>query len=248
MGRIQESRCDFFRYASSDDYGLFGQLRLALQKHVDFTRRLPPLGNRPYDERLATAQIAGGEYAGTGGRVSSCFNVAPGVELDAGLGESPTFFPDGRTLAYGSAGKIRRISIDGGPSTPLIDAQTGAPAVSPDGAVIACTYRATIAARLQVAFYPSTGGQPLRIIDMPRTARLGHLHWGPGGRAVQFVDTRQDVGNLWEVERDTGAISQITHFGSDLIFEFAWSPDGRQLALSRGREASDAVLVTDAGR
>src|SRR5215831_36394 len=88
MGRIQESKCDSVRYASWDDYertGLLGQLRLTLEKHVDITRCRPTFRDRPYDQRLAAAHIAGGEKAGNGGRVTGCFHVAAGIELDPEL-------------------------------------------------------------------------------------------------------------------------------------------------------------------
>jgi eukaryotic-like serine/threonine-protein kinase len=158
-----------------------------------------------------------------------------------------SFFPDGRTVAYsGDDGRVWRISIDGGTPARLLDVETNRPTVSPDGRFIACTYRPTQTARLQVAIYPSDGRQPLRTVDMPRTwTGTTVLRWSPDGRAVQFVDTRLGVSNIWQVERDTGAISQITHFKDSEIFNFAWSPDGKQLALSRGMQRSDAVLVTD---
>ncbi|HMD84755.1 MAG TPA: hypothetical protein VKO18_08655 [Terriglobia bacterium] len=39
-----------------------------------------------------------------------------------------------------------------------------------------------------------------------------------------------------------GPPKPVTHFTSDKIFWFDWSPDGR-LALSRGTEPFDAVLI-----
>ena len=70
--------------------------------------------------------------------------------------------------------------------------------------------------------------------------------WSPDSRAIEFVDTRAGVPNLWAVAVDTGAASQVTHFADGLIFDFAWSFDGTELAVSRGSESSDAVLITDA--
>jgi hypothetical protein len=36
---------------------------------------------------------------------------------------------------------------------------------------------------------------------------------------------------------------QMTDFKSDLILDFAWSADGRRIALARGRPSSDVVLI-----
>jgi len=41
-----------------------------------------------------------------------------------------------------------------------------------------------------------------------------------------------------------GKAKQITHFSNMLIVNFAWSRDGKFMALSRGTYTSDAVLYT----
>jgi hypothetical protein len=50
------------------------------------------------------------------------------------------------------------------------------------------------------------------------------------------------VSNIWGQPVAGGPPQQVTHFTSDEIFKFDWSPDGR-LALSRGSEPIDAVLI-----
>ena len=51
--------------------------------------------------------------------------------------------------------------------------------------------------------------------------------------------------NLWSQPLDGGPPKQVTDFKSDEIFSFAWSRDGKQLALARGVETGDVVLITD---
>jgi hypothetical protein len=48
---------------------------------------------------------------------------------------------------------------------------------------------------------------------------------------------------VWSQALAGGAPEQVTHFGSGLIFGFAWSPDGSRLAVSRGTIASEVVLI-----
>jgi len=43
---------------------------------------------------------------------------------------------------------------------------------------------------------------------------------------------------------DGGPPRQVTDFKSDRIFGFEWSRDGKQLALARGTESSDVVLIS----
>jgi len=44
------------------------------------------------------------------------------------------------------------------------------------------------------------------------------------------------------------AAKQLTHFTSERIFRFAYSPDGTNMAFERGHVESDAVLLRDASR
>ena len=44
---------------------------------------------------------------------------------------------------------------------------------------------------------------------------------------------------------DGGPPKQLTNFTSDQIFGFDISRDGKQLALARGTQASDVVLISD---
>jgi hypothetical protein len=53
------------------------------------------------------------------------------------------------------------------------------------------------------------------------------------------------VGNVWIQPVTSGQPHQLTHFTSDGIQTFAWSPDGRYLAFSRATETTDAVLITN---
>ena len=56
---------------------------------------------------------------------------------------------------------------------------------------------------------------------------------------------RNGVSNIWSQPLEGGKSKQFTHFTSDLIFNYAWSRDGPQLAVSRGRQQSDVVLLSN---
>jgi hypothetical protein len=42
-----------------------------------------------------------------------------------------------------------------------------------------------------------------------------------------------------------GPPKQITNFESGQILDFDWSRDGRQLAVTRGSESSDIILISN---
>jgi Tol biopolymer transport system component len=87
------------------------------------------------------------------------------------------------------------------------------------------------------------GGSLLHQLDWPAAA--GSCRWAPGGEAIDYVLTRNGVSNIWRQKLAGGAPKQITNFDSGHIFDFDWSRDGTQLALTRGIESSDVILIRD---
>jgi hypothetical protein len=49
--------------------------------------------------------------------------------------------------------------------------------------------------------------------------------------------------NLWSQPAVGGTPTQITHFNSEMIFDFSLSSDGKRLLMSRGKSSSDVVLI-----
>ena len=41
-----------------------------------------------------------------------------------------------------------------------------------------------------------------------------------------------------------GPLVPLTHFSSEDMFAFAWSPDGKALAFSRGQRKTDVVMMS----
>jgi hypothetical protein len=81
---------------------------------------------------------------------------------------------------------------------------------------------------------------PVRLAGVGRRTR-----WAPGGEAIDYVLTRNGVSNIWRQKLAGGSPKQITNFESGQIFDFDWSHDGRQLALTRGIESSDVILINN---
>jgi Tol biopolymer transport system component len=70
------------------------------------------------------------------------------------------------------------------------------------------------------------------------------IRWAPDGRALDYILTRGGASNIWRQALAGGPPKQISNFKSDLIFFFAWSRDGKQLALERGATSSDVILIS----
>jgi Tol biopolymer transport system component len=171
------------------------------------------------------------------------------TQLTRGSGEdTPHCSPDGRWVVYTDASAERptlwRVPMDGGEVAQLTKVFSLAPAVSPDGKLIACFYwDEEPNSRWKIAVFPFEGGEPLRVFPQP-VRNSAPVRWTPDGRAVTYVDTVGSVSNLWLQPLEGGAPRPLTAFKSDLIFGFEWSRDGQRLACVRGIWERDLVLLT----
>jgi Tol biopolymer transport system component len=109
-------------------------------------------------------------------------------------------------------------------------------AVSPDGKWIASLWHVDPS---KIAIIPFEGGQPIKLLD----TGWNRVHWTPDGRALAYVD-RRDPSNISSQPVDGNPSRKLTDFKSDRIFSFAWSRDGKQLALARGTLTNDVILIS----
>jgi Tol biopolymer transport system component len=169
--------------------------------------------------------------------------------------DDPAVSPDGRWVVFASSqgGKdvLMRVPGEGGAASQLTEYSAHWPSVSPDGKWIACFYVPGQNQPTSLAMVPFGGGKPAKVFPLAATATTdtntnakanSPVHWTPDGRAISFINTVNGVGNIWEQPVEGGPPRAVTHFTSDKIFYFDWSQDGR-LALSRGTEPTDAVLI-----
>lgn len=169
--------------------------------------------------------------------------------LTDGVDDSwPQFTPDGKWVIFQRSieGKrtIWKVAVDGGQPLQLTDHPSVCPVLSPDGQWISCYYRTETKAPWKLSIIPISGGEPVRLFDIPPTVTLLSLvRWTPDGSALAYIDNRGGVSNVWTQPLDGSKPTQLTDLKTDRIFWFDWSPDGKQLALTRGTVTSDAVRI-----
>jgi dipeptidyl aminopeptidase/acylaminoacyl peptidase len=155
--------------------------------------------------------------------------------------EWPALSPDGKWVLYtageGSRPSLRKVPLEGGASVEVVEGLSFTPGISPDGKFISYVVADEKLMRFRLAIAPFEGGPPLKILDSPSTT------WAPDGRGFTGIDNRSGADNIWEWPMDGGKPRQLTHFKSDRISAYAYSRDGKQLALSRGTVSSDVVLI-----
>jgi Tol biopolymer transport system component len=163
----------------------------------------------------------------------------------------PQYSPDGKWVVYESIRpeidyhSLWKLPLDGGDPVQLTKKEqpSWVPVVSPDGKLIACNRLDQASGQWKIAVIPFEGEQPTKIFDLPGPYTR-QLRWTPDGRAVAFIRTSGGVSNLWGQPIDGGPPRQLTVFKEQRILNFAWSRDGKQLALSRGMVNSDVVLIS----
>jgi WD40 repeat protein len=71
------------------------------------------------------------------------------------------------------------------------------------------------------------------------------VQFTPDGKAVAYPIGENGADNIWIQPLDGAPGRQITHFTSEQIFSFHWSPDGKNLGVLRGHTDSDVVLLQE---
>jgi Tol biopolymer transport system component len=96
---------------------------------------------------------------------------------------------------------------------------------------------------------PSAG--PVKILDFESSELIksfdihsSSVTWAADSQSLMYVVTHGGVSNIWAQPLAGDPPRQVTKFTSDRIFSYAWSHDGKQLAVVRGSTLSDIVLIS----
>jgi serine/threonine protein kinase/Tol biopolymer transport system component len=161
--------------------------------------------------------------------------------------------PDNRWVYYNEQrelGRLARISIDGGSPQTISDlpiSGTGFFDLSPDGKLAAfATLEHSGEHKEKLALVAVDSGQT-KLLEFERL-RFGLIRFSHDGKAVVYTTRDKGVDNLWLQPLDGSKGKQITDFTSERIWDFHWSFDGKQLAIVRGHNDADVVLIRDAQR
>jgi serine/threonine protein kinase len=168
---------------------------------------------------------------------------------------APACSPDATTALYADAdGKPHKVSLEGGASQQMADlAVFSRITFSPDGKLAAFVTFRLNDPKEKLALVPLDSSQPPRFVEFerPRVEFVVFFSDNPvrftgDGSGIVYPIRKGDTDNLWLQHLDGSPGKQLTDFNAELIADFDWSFDGKQLAIIRGHRESDVVLIRDA--
>jgi TolB protein len=147
---------------------------------------------------------------------------------------SPAWSPDGKSLAFTSAGDIFVIAIGGNSLMQLTDHPSWdyLASWSPDGAQI--VFSSTRGGAPDIYLVNSDGSGLKRLTDNPGEENTPN--WSPDGNKIVYSSVRQDAtGEIYVMDADgVGQINLSQHPAED--GNPRWSPDGTHIVFVSGRD------------
>jgi Tol biopolymer transport system component len=145
--------------------------------------------------------------------------------------------PDGATALFAAGYHLWSVPVAGGAAREIFSRSgvLSRPSISPDGR--------------HAAFASGTKDRRFTIVcDLPDCTNVREQsfsfvpRWTPDGREFAYRDPNEPA-NIWIQPIDGGPARPLTHFTDHQITNFAWSPDGKRLAVVRATVLSDLVLI-----
>jgi eukaryotic-like serine/threonine-protein kinase len=170
-------------------------------------------------------------------------------QITTGTDDEPAMCsPDGKWLVYAGydSGKFlaKKISVDGGPSTPVSEAllTCGCVNISPDGKNIAFQTQPATGGAIIIKILDFETLQPVKTIERdPRAG--GEIRYTADGKTIGYPIRENGLYALWVSPVDGSPGHRVTEFEPDRIEDFHWSADNKTLGLLRTHNDSDVVLL-----
>ena len=116
---------------------------------------------------------------------------------------------------------------------------------SPDGKWLACLVMMPETNSRKLVILPANGGTPVQTFEKIPLQRWSYLRWLSDSSALTLAGVQNGISNLYKLSLEGGAPQPMTNFKSDWIFRYAWSKDGKKLAVERGMPISDVIMISD---
>jgi len=160
----------------------------------------------------------------------------------------PSCAPDSRSVFFlDGENKVAQVMMDGKTERRVSELPVaGFFGVSPDGKTVAfATIDHAAGHEEKVVLVSTETNQVQKTMQFQKGRVTGLIQFSRDGKSLVYNTRENGVDNLWQQPIDGSAGKMLTHFTSEHIWDFHWSPDGSKLALVRGHTDSDVVLIRD---
>lgn len=159
---------------------------------------------------------------------------------------------DGNRIFYATENSQKQmttlqVSIDGGEPSALADnyRTSGAIVPSPDGKLLVrYVYLPESKEPWRYGIFPVEGGEPMKLLGIPASRNL--VRWATDDKSLLYIKT--ETSQLWRQPIDGGAPTMLADLKNGSLFNFALSPDYKQIVFARGSQFSEAVLIENFGK
>ena len=168
------------------------------------------------------------------------------VRLTDGEGEqTPVFTADGQFVVFNSMKDLSlwKVSIEGGEPARVSDKRAYRISISPDGSKFAHFTKKD--GQTIIAVKSFANDAMLQQFALPEGVFPGFdIVWTKDGKSLIYsAEDNNSTGNLWQQSLTGNPPQKLTHYNSEEIFYFDFSPDFSQLAIIRGFWNHSVVLV-----
>ena len=175
----------------------------------------------------------------------------------------PACSPDGKWVYYTDAiaAKLMRAPLGGGAPEVVASAKVknmfavdAGLTVSPDGSKVAFGADISVpndasASMTRIVLAPTEGNAPPNVLTpdprMTGPSYANNIAFTPDGKALTYIIRDKGVDNVFLQPLDGSPGHPVTNFPANRMMKFAWSPDGKTLAVIRNQVTADVVLLRE---
>lgn len=177
------------------------------------------------------------------------------LQLTNGVNGEERFFgvsSDGNRVYFAATNHQKQmttlqVSIDGGEPSGIADnyQSSGAIIASPDGKLMMrYVYLPEREQPWQYGIFPIEGGEPIKLLEIPAYRNL--VRWAADSKSFLYI--KPGTAQLWQQEIEGGAPALLLDLKNGWLFNFAVSPDYKQIVFAHGSHFNEAVLIENFGK